>query len=164
MPSLIVIRGNSGSGKSSVAEGIRAAYGPGVAWIEQDHIRRIIFAELDQPDGANITAIGQLARLSLDRGFVTVVEGIMPTVRYGEMLTRLAGEHDGPSSFFYLDVPFEETSRRHLTRAKATAFSVEEMLTWYQERDLLGRPDETVIDETSSLAQTIESIAKIAGL
>lgn len=164
MSRLIVIRGNSGSGKSSVAEGIRAAYGPRVAWIEQDHVRRIVFAELDEPDGANITAIGQLARLALERGFTTVVEGIMPTIRYGEMLAELAGEHGGPSYFFYLDVPFEETSRRHLTRAKATAFSVEEMRTWYTERDLLGRPDETVVDESSSLAQTIGTVAKIAGL
>ena len=136
----------------------------GVAWIEQDYIRRTIFTELDEPDGANITAIEQLAVLALSRGFTTVVEGIMPTSRYAGMLTRLARDHAGPSHFFYLDVPFEETSRRHLTRAKAEAFTVEEMRTWYHDRDLLGGPGETVIGETSSLRQTIETIAKIAGL
>ncbi|MEV8374013.1 AAA family ATPase [Kribbella sp. NPDC056861] len=164
MPSLIIVRGNSGSGKSSVAEGLRAAYGPGVAWIEQDHVRRMIFAELDQPDGANIAAIEQLAVLAMSRGFSTVVEGIMPTARYGEMLTRLTSAYAGSAHVFYLDVPFEEASRRHLTRAKASAFSVEEMRTWYHERDLLGQPGERVIDQTSSLRQTIETIAGIAGL
>lgn len=161
---LIVIRGNSGSGKSSVAEGIRASYGPGVAWIEQDYIRRMIFAELDEPDGANITAIEQLATLALGRGFHAVVEGIMPTARYAAMLARLAGWHSGDSHFFYLDVPFEETTRRHATRAKASAFSAEEMRSWYQHRDLLDQPRETVIDASSSLEQTIKLIAETAGL
>jgi predicted kinase len=113
-PRLIVIRGNSGSGKSSVVEGIRTAYGRGIAYIEQDYVRRIIFQELDDPDGANIELIGHMARHALARGFHTVVEGIMPTVRYGGMLAELARDHDG--HFFYLDIPFEETVRRHATR------------------------------------------------
>jgi thymidylate kinase len=161
---LIVIRGNSGSGKSSVAEGIRAAYGPKVAWIEQDYIRRMIFAERDQPDGANIAAIDQLATLALERGFHTVVEGILPTARYAGMLARLADRRTGPSFFFYLDVPFEETVRRHGMRPKATEFDAEEMRSWYQHRDLLDRPRETVVDESSTLEQTIELIVETATL
>ncbi|WP_420371461.1 hypothetical protein [Kribbella sandramycini] len=42
-PRLIVVRGNSGAGKSSVVEGVRAAYGRGVAVIEQDYVRRSVF-------------------------------------------------------------------------------------------------------------------------
>jgi thymidylate kinase len=161
---LIVIRGNSGSGKSSVAEGIRASYGPGVAWIEQDYVRRMIFAELDQPDGANIAAIEQLALLALERGFHALVEGILPSARYAGMLARLARRHTGPSFFFYLDVPFEETVRRHGTRPKASAFDAEEMRSWYQHRDLLDQPRETVIDESSTLPATIELVVETAGL
>jgi predicted kinase len=161
---LIVIRGNSGSGKSSVADGIRAAYGPGIALIEQDHVRRIVFAELDEPDGANITAIEQLATLALSRGFHAVVEGIMPTSRYAGMLARLADQHAGPAFFFHLDVPFDETARRHASRAKATAFGVEDMRSWYHHRDLLGVPGETVIDESSTLEQTVDRIVATAGL
>jgi thymidylate kinase len=161
---LIVIRGNSASGKSSVAEGVRAAYGRGVAWIEQDYVRRMIFAELDQPDGANIAAIEQLALLALDRGFHALVEGIMPSARYAGMLARLAQRHTGPSFFFYFDVSFEETVRRHGTRPKATAFDAEEMRSWYQHRDLLEQPRETVVGESSTLAQTIDLVAETAGL
>ena len=157
-PRLIVIRGNSGSGKSSVAEGIRAAYGHGVAWIEQDYVRRIIFDELAQPDGANIAMIAQIAKHALDRGYHAVVEGLMPTVRYGGMLTELARAYAGSAYFYYLDIPFEETVRRHGMRDKASAFTAADMAEWYRPRDLLEQPPETIIDQSSSLEQTVQRI------
>jgi predicted kinase len=48
---LIVLRGNSGSGKSTVARALREAYGRGIARVSQDLIRRIILKEKD--DGAS---------------------------------------------------------------------------------------------------------------
>jgi predicted kinase len=161
---LIVVRGNSGSGKSSIVEGIRQAHGHGVAWIEQDYVRRIIFQELDQPDGANVQVIRQIARQALDRGYHAVVEGIMPKIRYGDMLAQLRDDHAGPSYFYYLDIPLEETVRRHATRPKATAFTAEEMATWYTGTDLLDEPRETVIDQTSSLQTTVNRILTETGL
>ena len=163
-PRLIVLRGNSGSGKSSVAAGIRAAYGRGLAWVEQDYIRRVVFKELDEPGGANITAIEQLASHALQRGFHTVVEGIFPTSRYAVMLARLARQHPGPSYFYYLDIPFDETVRRHATRPKATEFDADAMRDWYHGRDLLEAPKETVIDESSTLDATITQILTETGL
>ncbi|WP_433163094.1 AAA family ATPase [Kribbella sp. CA-247076] len=163
-PRLIVIRGNSGSGKSSIVAAIRQVYGRGIAWIEQDYVRRIIFKELDEPDGANIQAIGQLARHALDRGYHAVVEGIMPRARYGEMLAQLRAAYDGPSYFYYLDIPFDETVRRHASRAKASEFSGDDMAEWYQPQDLLGEPRETVIDQHSSLETTVTRILTETGL
>lgn len=161
---LIVLRGNSGSGKSSIAEGLRSAYGRGIAVVEQDHIRRAIFGELDEPDGANITMIEQIASYALDRGFHTVVEGILPTVRYADMLARLARNHVGPSHFYYLDVSFDETVRRHATRPKATAFGPEEMRSWYRARDLLTHPKEHILNESSPLDTAIQHILTDTGL
>ncbi|TDD20900.1 kinase [Kribbella turkmenica] len=163
-PRLVVIRGNSGSGKSSIVAAIRQAHGRGIAWIEQDYIRRIIFKELDEPDGANIQAIRHLAEHALDRGYHAVVEGIMPTVRYGDMLAELRAGHAGPSYFYYLDVPFAETVRRHATRSKASEFSDSDMADWYRPRDLLDEPRETVIDEHSSLETTVARILAETGL
>jgi predicted kinase len=161
---LIVVRGNSGAGKSSIAQGIRAAHGHGVAWVEQDFVRRMIFDELDQPDGANIGMIERIAGYALDSGFHVVLEGILPTRRYGEMLARLAREHLGSSLFYYLDVPFDETVRRHATRPKAAAFGFEDMREWYRSRDLLGTPEEKLIDESSSLDETVQLILTDSGL
>jgi predicted kinase len=66
---LIVLRGNSGSGKSTVAKTLREAYGRGIAWVSQDLIRRIILKEKDEPGGVNVELIGQVARYSLDNGY-----------------------------------------------------------------------------------------------
>ena len=161
-PRLIVVRGNSGSGKSSVVEEIRARYGRGIAYIEQDYVRRTVFQELDELDAANIELIGLMARHALARGFHTVVEGILPAVRYGGMLAQLHREYGG--HFYYLDIPFEETVRRHATRDKATAFTADDMVAWYRLRDLLDEPRETVIDETSSLGATVQQILNETGL
>ena len=155
---LIVLRGNSGSGKSSVAGELRRVLGARVAWIEQDHLRRIVFQESEEPEPVNALAIEQLATLALAHGRHALVEGIMPVVRYGEMLRRLTAAHAGRAYCYYLDVPFEETARRHATRAKSTAFSADEMRDWYRERDLLLAPPETIIDQTSTLDQTVARI------
>jgi predicted kinase len=161
---LIVLRGNSGSGKSSAAQGIRRAYGYGVAWVEQDYVRRIVLNELEPPEADNIEMIEVIARTALQQGFHTVLDGIFHTVWYGEMLARLARDHQGSAYFYYLDIPLEETVRRHATRDKATAFSAEEMSAWYRERDLLDQPRETIIDHTSSLEATVDRILADTGL
>jgi hypothetical protein len=96
--------------------------------------------------------------------FHVVLEGILPTRRYGEMLARLAREHLGSSLFYYLDVPFDETVRRHATRPKAAAFGFEDMREWYRSRDLLGTPEEKLIDESSSLDETVQLILTDSGL
>ena len=49
----------------------------------------------------------------LGTGYDVVLEGIMLEAHYGEMLRELLGTHPGPSHVFYLDVPLDETLRRH---------------------------------------------------
>lgn len=38
-----------------------------------------------------------------------MLEGILYTAHYGQMLTRLRDDHAGQSYFYYMDIPFEET-------------------------------------------------------
>ena len=72
---LIVLRGNSGSGKSTVARALRETCGRGLAWVAQDLIRRTILWEKDRPGGVNIGLIDQIARYSLDHGYHVVLDG-----------------------------------------------------------------------------------------
>lgn len=73
---LIVIRGNSASGKSSVAAGLREKFGRNLAIVGQDNLRRIVLRERDRPGGANIGLIDLTTRYaaSLD-GWVPDVAG-----------------------------------------------------------------------------------------
>ncbi len=155
---LIVLRGNSGSGKTSVAKALREAYGPGVAWVSQDVIRRLILKEKDRPGGANIELIGLIARYSLDQRFHVVLDGILYADRNESMLADLARDHLGVSRFYYLDVSIDETLRRHAMRPESADFSGDDMRGWYRCRDLLTAVEERVVGESSPLEQTVSLI------
>ncbi|MFD4021637.1 AAA family ATPase [Streptomyces sindenensis] len=73
----MVIRGNSASGKSSVAQGLRDHHGRGIAIVSQDVIRRNVLREHDTARGANIALLGSIAREALNAGFHVVLEGIL---------------------------------------------------------------------------------------
>lgn len=161
---LVVIRGNSGSGKSTAARSLRLGYGRGCALVEQDYLRRIVLRERDEPGGVAPALIEQTVRFALDHHYHAVLEGILARDRYGPMLTALLAAHRGRSSVFYLDVSFTETLRRHATRPQAAEFTPAQMRDWYVPRDLLGCDDERVVPESSTLRETIAFIATSAGL
>jgi GNAT superfamily N-acetyltransferase/predicted kinase len=155
---LIVIRGNSGSGKSSVAAELRQAYGRGVAVVSQDLMRRVVLREPDHPDAVNIGLIDQTVRYSLAHGYHVALDGILAASRYEPMLSALAREHTGPSYFYYLDVSLAETLRRHETKPLRLEVSPADLPSWYKAQDLLTGIRERVIPESSSLGETVATI------
>jgi hypothetical protein len=161
---LVVLRGNSASGKSSVAAGLRESFGRGLALVGQDNLRRVVLRERDRPGAPNIGLIDLTARYALDAGYHVVVEGLMYADRYGEMLTRLCAEHRGPTHAYYLDVPFEQTLVRHATKPIADEFGEPELRDWYRPLDLLPGGIETVIGADSTLQATIDRILLDTGL
>jgi len=163
-PTLVVIRGNSGSGKSTIARRLQRGYGRGCALIEQDYLRRIVLRERDEPGGIAPALIEQTVRFALDHGYHAVLEGILFRELYGPMLTALLSAHRGRTAVFYLDVSLAETLHRHATRPQAEQFTAADMRGWYTPRDLLGLDDEQVIPESSTLDETVARIATTAGL
>ncbi|TMR06446.1 hypothetical protein ETD86_52755 [Nonomuraea turkmeniaca] len=162
---LIVIRGNSGSGKSTVARAVREAFGRrGMAVISQDVVRRDILRELDRPGGVNIGLLDVMCRHALDAGYHVILEGILAGSRYGEMLQSLCGDHRGRTLCYYLDVSWEETLRRHETRPQRARFGPDEMRQWYVKKDVLPDVHETVIDESSELDKIVQLILQDARL
>jgi hypothetical protein len=163
-PRLILIRGNSASGKSAVAAAIRDRYGRGLALVGQDNLRRVVLGEHDVPGGANIGLIDLTARHALSHGYHTVVEGIFRTDHYGAMLTALIGDHPGRAFAYYLDVPFDETLRRHATKTGTLNYGAAEMRQWYRELDLLPGGIEQVISAESALGETVALVMADTGL
>jgi predicted kinase len=161
---LIVLRGNSGSGKSSIAAEIRARHGRGIALVGQDNLRRVVLRERDTADGANIGLIDMVARYALDSGLHVIIDGILYEAHYGAMLRALRDDHRGLSRFYYLDVPFEETMRRHATRPQAGDFGRAEMTAWHRGRDLLPGGIERVIPAKTTLEAAVEWVVQDAGL
>lgn len=161
---LVVLRGNSASGKSSVAAGIRDRFGRGLALVGQDNLRRIVLRERDRPGAANIGLIDLTARYALDAGYHVVVEGILYADHYGDMLAQLRADHRGPTHGYYLHVPFTETLARHATKPIAHEVSEPQLRDWYRELDLLPGGIETVISADSALTETVDRILLETGL
>ncbi|GAA0590678.1 kinase [Kribbella sandramycini] len=155
---LVVVRGNSGSGKSSTARAIRERLGYGVAWVEQDYLRRTLLREHDRPNQPNIGLIDLTVRYALDQGYHVVLEGILYEPTYGAMVRQLLADHRGVTGVYYFQLPFEETIKRHSTRALANEVTTEQMRGWYQPQDLLGVPNEQIIDLDSTIDTTVTRI------
>ncbi|PSK91776.1 hypothetical protein CLV63_11957 [Murinocardiopsis flavida] len=160
---LIVLRGNSASGKSTVAQAVRGRYGYGLAVVAQDNIRRTVLREKDVPGGVNIGLIDHVARYALDSSYHVVVEGIMHAERYAPMLERLCDDHRGLSRCYYFDLRFDETLRRHAGRPLAAEVDEEQMREWYRPGDLLPGEREQVIAADATEAETVARIMADAG-
>ncbi|WP_036969959.1 AAA family ATPase [Promicromonospora kroppenstedtii] len=153
---LVVVRGPSGAGKSTVAAALRRRMGRGTALVQQDYLRRVLMWEKDVPGGANISMIDIVVRHALDSGYSVVLEGILAVDHYGPMLTGLVADHAGTTVCAYLDVPFDETVRRHATRPQSAEFTPEQMAGWFTIDDRLGVDHEIVVGQASSAEETVE--------
>jgi hypothetical protein len=161
---LIVIRGNSASGKSTIATAIRERYGRGLAIVSQDNLRRVVLREHDRPGAANIGLIGLTCRYAIDAGFCTVLEGILYSAHYGEMLAGLRADYGDRSSWWYLDVPFEQTLVRHATKPQAVEYGRAEMQAWWREHDLLPGQFEKIITAGTTAEAAADQIMRHARL
>ncbi len=160
---LVVIRGNSGSGKSTVAGALQQERPRDLAWVGQDALRRDLLRARDVPGGVPVDLIDTVARFTLDRGFHVVVDGILGAHKYGAMLRCLARDHSGATHAYLLDIPFEETVRRHATKPVADAFGADEMRQWYHPTPLVRGLDEVVIGPGSNIEETIARIRTDCG-
>lgn len=135
---LVVVRGNSGSGKSALAAAIRAARPRGVAILGHDVLRRQILHVPDRPGALSVAYLDLSARFALDHGLHVVIEGILHEEIYGDVLRRLLDDHVGVTCCYRYDFPFEKTVRRHVTKgATAQEFGEAEMRSWWRDQDPL---------------------------
>jgi hypothetical protein len=80
------------------------------------------------------------------------------------MLTSLISDHASRAFAYFLDVPFDETLRRHATKPQAAEYGEGEMRTWYRGLDLLPGGTEQVIPADSALDTTVTRLMTDAQL
>jgi len=130
MSTLLVIRGNSGSGKSTAARTLQHALG--AVWIEQDYFRRTVLGETGNYSPLSVELIEQSAALALRHGRIVIMDGMFNASLYSETFQRLRDGHAGASLFYAYDLSFEQTLLRHATRTdKVRDFGEHEMRRWY---------------------------------
>lgn len=162
MSKLIVIRGNSGSGKSTIAGQLHSMNEDSIL-IEQDYY--IKYSSKDAAlDLQRKQRIFRDVRQALGSYGLVILEGVFDSRRYWQYFDELVCDHPDDNYFAYLDVSFEETLRRHELRDKRHEFGRQEMLGWYALHDHLGYECETVIGEDKRIDESVDLIAEIAQL
>ncbi|MGH1550934.1 AAA family ATPase [Leifsonia poae] len=165
---LIVLRGPSGSGKSTVARMLRDRLGSGIALVQQDQLGRTVLGRRLTDDGASAGLVDALTRAALAAAPAVLLEGILSTERYGDVLRGLRGLRDVESWFYRFELPFAVTAERHTTRDKAGSFGEDELRRWWRGSDPLleidGSPLEQPVDAAVSAEALVERIIAEAGL
>ncbi|WP_281221247.1 AAA family ATPase [Nocardia uniformis] len=153
-----MIRGNSGSGKSTVSRAVQQRFPRASCLVvSQDTVRRHMLRELDTPTAVNGDLIEHIAAFGLAHGLIVIVEGILDADRYGRMLERLTASAAHVLHYCF-DLSFEETLRRHAGRAQSQEFTPEQMAQWYHGWQPLLFVDEVRIDATWSLEAVVDRI------
>lgn len=160
---LIVLRGNSGSGKTSVARDLQEHYGRNTLLISQDTVRREMLKAKDGPETAALPLLMHLLEYGSNHHPVTILEGILNADWYRPLL-ELAGRLYGENVYaYYFDISFEETLRRHQTKPNSGEFGAEEMRRWWRDRDYSDVLRETALEEGMSRSEIVERICRDVG-
>ncbi len=163
MAKLIILRGNSGSGKSTAARRLLAELAPGALLIPQDTVRRDMLKAHDYAGTPALPLLTELLRYGREHCRVTILEGILRAQVYAPLFEEAKALY-GPEIYaYYYDLPFEETLRRHKGRPQAASFGEEDMRAWWLERDMIGTIPEKTITADMRLDETVEMIRRDAG-
>ena len=135
MQKLIILRGNSGSGKTTIAKELQKKFGRNTMLISQDMIRRDM---LKVKDGENTLAVPLMKELLIygnKHSEIVILEGIMYADWYKSLFELAVLLYDTRVYAYYFDLPFEETLKRHQTKPNCNDFGEEEMRRWWREKD-----------------------------
>lgn len=167
MGKLIIIRGPSGVGKSSVAKALKEQSDRPTLLIEQDLFRPLFNRRGTDSDVPIWQLLEANVSVGLEHHYDVILEGILNVQKPGrlEFFERLFQKHPDENYLFYLDASFDETLWRHDSRPdKKAEFGEKEMREWWELASKMGHADEVVIPESSSFEETVRKIGQVAGL
>jgi len=155
---IIIIRGNSGSGKSTVAKELQTMLGRGTMLISQDVVRRDMLHIQDRPNNKAIDLMQNLVTFAYEHCEIAILEGILYYELYGKLFTTVKELYVDNIHSYYFDLPFEETLKRHALKPSANEFGEERMRQWWREKDYLPNISEKLLGVEMSKEYIIELI------
>lgn len=158
MSKLIIIRGNSGSGKSSVAKGLQRRFGRNTLVIPQDTVRRELLWAHDGYNTAALPLLISLLHYGHEHSEVVILEGILNANWYKPLFEDAVALFGKDIYAYYYDLSFEETLKRHETKNNRFDFGETEMRQWWNEKDYIGFIPEKTIGEKMSLDEAVDMI------
>lgn len=153
---IVIIRGNSGSGKTTVAKELCLQLGKDCMLLSQDVIRREILHTNDGADSAAIELLSELVLFGKKHSSIIVLEGILNSSWYKLLFDTIQNNFSNIYLYYY-DISFEETVKRFQTKNNVD-FTEEDMKRWWNEKDILGFGNEKMITEEMTVYDTVKMI------
>ncbi len=163
MTKLIIIRGPSGVGKSTVAKALLKRTTRPTVLVDLDHYRFSFVNPPNHDHGLEYAMSGSDVLIGLQLGFDVIFDGNFTATAHDPFLDKLLSAHPEETYLFYLDASLNETLKRHETKSHPR-ISADKMKEVYHYASPTGHEQEVIIPESSSVAQTVEQIAQITGL
>ena len=157
---LIILRGNSGSGKTTTGKALQRKLGHSTMLISQDVVRREMLYVKDGPDTEASQLLFELALYGKNNCNIIILEGILNSKWYKNLFENLHNVFKDKIFAYYFDIPFEETLNRHQQKPNAHEFGEKEMKEWWNEKDLLDIIPEVLLHEELSLNKIVDTIYK----
>ena len=159
MSRLVILRGNSGSGKTTVAKMLQEKFGPNTMLISHDMVRmQILHVWSAEGVRKSLPLMIELLRYGRRNSEITILEGILPFEDYKPLFEAALEEYGENIFSYYYDISFEETLRRHQTKPNRDEFGEADMRRWWKEKDFLEIIPQTVLDEDVRLEEAVELI------
>ena len=108
-PKIIILRGNSGSGKSTVANALQIKIGHETLLISQDNVRREMLWARSGEHKSSVKLLKNLVTFGHNNCKVTILEGILSTVSHAELFEEIVLLFEKQILAYYFDLSFEET-------------------------------------------------------
>lgn len=153
---IIIIRGNSGSGKTTVTNELCKQLGTDCMLLSQDIIRRNILHTKDGKDSIAIDLLKELVLFGKKHSNIIIIEGILNSCWYKSLFETIKVNFDNIYSYYY-DIPFEETVKRFQTKSNVD-FTEQDMKRWWNEKDVLGFDHEKMISKDMSVDDVVRMI------
>ncbi|QUR94266.1 AAA family ATPase [Macrococcoides canis] len=152
---IVILRGNSGSGKTTIAKKLQKILGEKAILISQDVLRRKMLLP-DAVVGEMSVKLNQaIVDFSVQHFEYIIIEGIYSNKKHGKWLKEYTQKFE--SYAYYFDISFEETLLRHQNKVDVN-FGKEEMEQWYIKNDVLGIKNEKIILEKYTIEDTVSLI------
>lgn len=158
MVKLIILRGNSGSGKTTIAKELQRKFGENTMLISQDVIRREMLGVKDGPNTLALPLIKELLFYGTSHSDIIILEGIMYADCYKPLFEYAIQLSDTKVYAYYFNIPFEETLKRHLTKPNCNDFGEETMRRWWREKDFSDVLNEVCITAERDIENIVSDI------
>lgn len=158
--SLIIIRGNSASGKTTLAKMLQDHLGTDTCLLlQQDILRRNILHANDKPRTPAVDFISDLLKFGQKHYPIVILEGILRSDVYGDMLEKKLDYFD-QHLIYYLDLPFDTTWEHN--NLKKHPFTKDQLYQWWRDDDYLTNHEHLLKNDLNqNFHQILQDLKKL---